>query len=76
LAASLQHRISRTKFIESYLQCTILRTKLPFAGLKWRFCIKNHSLQAKNSDFVGKLTRRKPAAKNFVCKITCCKPAA
>ncbi|WP_230482591.1 hypothetical protein, partial [Porphyromonas gingivalis] len=53
-AASLQHRISRAKFIESYLQYAILRTKLPFAGVKWRFCIKNHSLQAKNSDFVGK----------------------
>jgi len=53
-----------------------LANKIAIFRLKWRFCIKNYSLQAENSDFVGKLTRRKPAAKNFVCKIPCCKPAA
>ena len=41
-----------------------------------RFPAVDSSLQACNDYLVQEIPCRKPAAKNFVCKITCCKPAA
>lgn len=40
-----------------------------------RFPAVDSSLQACNDNLVQEIPRRKPAAKNFVCKIPCCKPA-
>lgn len=41
-----------------------------------RFPAVYSSLQACNDNLAQEIPYRKPAAKNFVCKITCCKPAA
>ncbi|WP_353308745.1 hypothetical protein [Porphyromonas gingivalis] len=41
-----------------------------------RFPAVDSSLQACNDNLAREIPCRKPAAKNFVCKITCCKPAA
>ena len=41
-----------------------------------RFPAVDSSLQACNDNLAQEIPRRKPAAKNFVCKITYCKPAA
>lgn len=41
-----------------------------------RFPAVDSSLQACNDNLAREIPCRKSAAKNFVCKITCCKPAA
>lgn len=41
-----------------------------------RFPAVDSSLQACNDNLAREIPCRKPAAKNFVYKITCCKPAA
>lgn len=40
-----------------------------------RFSAVDSSLQACNDNLAREIPCRKPAAKNFVCKIPCCKPA-
>ncbi|QUI89875.1 hypothetical protein [Porphyromonas gingivalis] len=40
-----------------------------------RFPAVDSSLQACNDNLAREIPCRKPAAKNFVCKIPCCKPA-
>ncbi|WP_179204007.1 hypothetical protein [Porphyromonas gingivalis] len=45
------------------------------ASVHGRFPAVDSSLQACNDNLAREIPCRKPAAKNFVCKIPCCKPA-